>query len=630
MIRIYISFITLLVVLFFSLFPIEVFLYLLGLASLLSFYHYSKIELLKNLRIPLLISSLAVIYFFIGTWKGTLPATTLLASLCFLKLFEVNEKRDIFSFIFILQLFVLSLSVQVEEFYYLGVILFSLFLSFFILYMSVSENHAKVIAKNILALALKSSPLIIVLLIVFPRYQFGGFFFSKNFAQTGFSETLVPGDVEKLVSNTDPLFNAEISFPIKRSDLYWRGQVLSLNKSFSWSRGKVSDNYRYKSNQEPIKSYEVSYQSVWNGPLFTLDNTSSISMASKAIVRKQRGGVFQGTSVMDQKIRFKATVSERESLSKFKNFRKINLQVDQLISERLRKFLDDNKEVSSKASRVELLLGEVFKKDFTYTLAPGTYSLETGFDEFFFDRKRGFCGHFTTASAILFRLFDIPARVVTGYLGGEYNEIGDFYTVTQKDAHVWVEYIDDNGHWKRFDPVSYIAPNRIEYESDIFYGYLSGLTTNIDQLRQNKSSNFMKWLQYMKTIYYKSGTLFFNYDLQYQKDIVRKIKSKDLKVIFSKAVLTVLALSVVFLLWRVNFVNLILFINLFKRRKLSWSEFKLMDIRQMRLLAREDHTIYQEFVSTYEQIVYTRPSGPLYKLSFILRGLKMMVYEKTI
>ncbi len=140
----------------------------------------------------------------------------------------------------------------------------------------------------------------------------------------------------------------------------------------------------------------------------------------------------------------------------------------------------------------------------------------------------------------------------------------------------------------------------------------------------------MKWLQYMKTIYYKSGTLFFNYDLQYQKDIVRKIKSKDLKLIFSKAVLTVLALSVVFLLWRVNFVNLILFINLFKRRKLSWSEFKLMDIRQMRLLACEDHTIYQEFISTYEQIVYTSRSGPLYKLSFILRGLKMMVYEKTI
>ena len=630
MISLYISLVTILILLFFPLFPVAILGFLLLLSFLVSLYHYYNLSLLKSLRIPLLAVTFIAIYVFIGTWKGTLPSSTLFAALCFLKLFEIKQSRDVFSFVLILQLFVLSLSVQVEEFYYLVVIVAALFLSFFILFMNVGQNSSKKIIRNILGLILKASPIFILLLVLFPRYQFGGFFFSKNFAKTGFSETLVPGDVEKLINSKEELFHADISFPIQRDQLYWRGQVLSLNRAFSWTRGKSSDNYRYLDSPSLNKTYEVRFHEIWSGPLFTLDGTSKLTLFSKALLRKQRGGVYQATSVMDQKVRYKGEIGQVESLSTFKDFNKINLQVDQTISKKLRDFLDLHQSIKGDATKVSQLIGELFSKDFTYTLSPGTYSLESGFDEFFFERKRGFCGHFTTSSAILFRLFDIPARVVTGYLGGEYNEVGDFYLITQKDAHVWMEYIDESGVWKRFDPVSYIAPNRIEYESDIFYGNLTDSTRSIDFIKQSKNSFYRKWFQFVKSIYYKSGTLFFNYDLQYQRDILRKFKTYDLKGIFSYLGVGFFFFVTTLFCYKTNFIDLIMYLVLFKRKRISWQEFKFLELRQMREFEPLNMTLYQDFISSYEEIVYTRPIGVLYKLSFIFRGLKILIYEKSI
>jgi hypothetical protein len=78
-------------------------------------------------------------------------------------------------------------------------------------------------------------------------------------------------------------------------------------------------------------------------------------------------------------------------------------------------------------------------------------------DEFLFEKKRGYCEFFASSFALLLRLSGVPARLVGGYYGGEYNEMGGYYLVTEDTAHVWVEALVD-GRWVRLDP-SRLASN---------------------------------------------------------------------------------------------------------------------------------------------------------------------------
>jgi hypothetical protein len=81
-------------------------------------------------------------------------------------------------------------------------------------------------------------------------------------------------------------------------------------------------------------------------------------------------------------------------------------------------------------------------------------------DEFWFDRKEGFCEHIASAFVVLMRAMDIPARIVTGYQGGDRNVVDGYWIVRQSDAHAWVEVWLAGQGWVRVDPTAAIAPGR--------------------------------------------------------------------------------------------------------------------------------------------------------------------------
>jgi transglutaminase-like putative cysteine protease len=87
---------------------------------------------------------------------------------------------------------------------------------------------------------------------------------------------------------------------------------------------------------------------------------------------------------------------------------------------------------------VQRALDQLRTGGYQYTLSPGQYGTHSA-DEFWFDRKLGFCEHIAAAFVILMRSLDIPARVVTGYQGGGQNPIDGYFTVRQSDAHAWAE-----------------------------------------------------------------------------------------------------------------------------------------------------------------------------------------------
>jgi hypothetical protein len=83
-------------------------------------------------------------------------------------------------------------------------------------------------------------------------------------------------------------------------------------------------------------------------------------------------------------------------------------------------------------------------------------------DDFIFNTRRGFCGHFASAFVSMMRSAGVPSRVVTGYLGGEWNPIGRYFVIKQSDAHAWAEIWVDGQGWTRIDPTGVVAPERLE------------------------------------------------------------------------------------------------------------------------------------------------------------------------
>ena len=97
---------------------------------------------------------------------------------------------------------------------------------------------------------------------------------------------------------------------------------------------------------------------------------------------------------------------------------------------------------------------------YTYTLEPGLFG-ENSADEFWFDRKQGFCEHIASAFVVMMRALHVPARIVTGYQGGEQNPLDGRWTVRHSDAHAWAEIWMPGEGWLRVDPTAAVAPQRI-------------------------------------------------------------------------------------------------------------------------------------------------------------------------
>jgi hypothetical protein len=130
----------------------------------------------------------------------------------------------------------------------------------------------------------------------------------------------------------------------------------------------------------------------------------------------------------------------------------------------LRRELPPPAEPSGYAAYNKALMAKVLNHlrtgGYEYTLEPGIYGTHSA-DEFWFDRKQGFCEHISSAFVIAMRALDIPARIVTGYQGGSMNSVDNFFTVRQSDAHAWAEVWFEGDGWVRVDPTGYVAPSRV-------------------------------------------------------------------------------------------------------------------------------------------------------------------------
>ncbi|MEO8836641.1 MAG: transglutaminase family protein, partial [Caldimonas sp.] len=167
---------------------------------------------------------------------------------------------------------------------------------------------------------------------------------------------------------------------------------------------------------------------------------------------------------------------------------------------------------------MQAVLQHIRTRGYSYTLSPGDYG-RNGIDEFWLDRKEGFCEHFASAFVVVMRAMGVPARVVTGYQGTELPPIDGYYIVRQSSAHAWAEYWQAGAGWIRADPTGAVAPDRIGTSSRLaprpgfVVGTLDAMSPAlIGSLRRGWEAINNRWNQWV-----------LNYSRGQQLDVLRQI-----------------------------------------------------------------------------------------------------------
>jgi protein-glutamine gamma-glutamyltransferase len=401
---------------------------------------------------------------------------------------------------------------------------------------------ALMLAARALGLAV---PLAALLFLFFPRLP-GSFWAIPRGAEalTGLSETMDPGSIVELVASYDPAFRVHFSgAPPPREELYWRGPVLHEFDGRTWRRSR-----EMLQSPGPLRFLGRPYRyHVWLEPSrhpwwFALDTPAD---SPDAHVLLTYDYLLVSAEPVVQPVAFDALSYTHTAADSPLDPRARRQDT------RLRP--DTNPRTAALARALWLRSGSdsAFVRaaleylrtgGFVYSLTPAPLGAHP-VDEFLFDTREGFCGHYASAFVTLMRAAGVPARVVTGYLGGEWNPAGGYLIVRQADAHAWAEVWLSGRGWTRIDPTAVVAPERLR--RGILELMPGGLSARERLLRS--SPWLVRLLQRWDVLSTWWGDHVVNYDYQRQLDLlsglgVRAPDARHLGWAFALALLGWLAL----------------------------------------------------------------------------------------
>jgi transglutaminase-like putative cysteine protease len=505
-------------------------------------------------------------------------ASSFLVLLTSLKLLEERNLRDqkflfLLGFVLISSLFLFSLEVPA---------LAGGLASFFVLW---SAQSTKL---KFTSVFLKSLPVALFLFLFFPRVQnpfgFQGLMRS-NQGQTGFSEELSPGSISKIQNSQELVFRVQFLADKKYrpQDQYWRGQVLTNSEGLRWT--KTSAPVIDRINERlPQADYEVTLEPQGKRWLFVWEPTARLQSAKFPVVVK-KGSYFESVAPLYERSTYQGMFTTNTPTAEIE---KADLQLPPLpvsVTELVARL---TAKATSREEITQALLNHFHSEKFTYSKSPGT---NNSLEEFLFKGKKGYCEHYAATLATLLRASNVPARVVTGYQGGEFNGFGGFWKFTQADAHAWVEFLNDRSEWERVDPTAQVAPERLELGGVLFEGLPE------DWIGQGKTTEYLKnrnawWviardgaLQNLESWNYDLVLFLIDFNLEKQKEIFQEYR------------FWAVAMGVVLLLP-------FLLQSFFRRRKLSYAEWLLKELEAKALkqnLTREKSETLRHFILRWAQ-----------------------------
>lgn len=422
----------------------------------------------KWLLLMIVAATTAGIYLSFGTLFGRDAGVALLVVMLTLKLLEMASLRDAMIVIF------LSYFVVLTEFLYSQTIPTALLMLLGVWVITATmirlqSRPGTVRYQDTLRLSgvmlAQATPLMLVLFLLFPRVQgpLWGLPRDAYAGITGLSDSMSPGTLSQLTLSDQVAFRVQFQGETpKATQLYWRGPVLWYFDGMSWHMGLSfeGNSPTYSPGGTPV-SYTVTLEPHNRRWLFALELPAKLVPNSRFTADYQ---MLSNTPVR-QRVRYEMTshTSYRlgyEGLTPLERRRGLQLPEGynwraRALAQNMRKAARDERDM------VDQVLGMFRTQQFFYTLTPPLLG-EHPIDDFLFNTRSGFCEHYASAFVFLMRAAGIPARVVTGYQGGELNPVGNYLIVRQSEAHAWAEvWFEDRG-WLRVDPTAAVSPLRVE------------------------------------------------------------------------------------------------------------------------------------------------------------------------
>ncbi|GAB3473525.1 transglutaminase TgpA family protein [Polaromonas eurypsychrophila] len=411
------------------------------------------------------------------TLLGRDAGVTLIVILLALKTLELRARRDAFV------VFFLGFFTMLTNFFYSQSLLtaFSMLLGLLGLLTALVNAHMPVgkppllqAAKTAGWMALLGAPVMVVLFLLFPRLApLWGTPSDAMTGRSGLSATMQVGTIASLA--LDDSIAMRIAFegrlPPQR-ELYFRGPVLSSFDGREWrssssslfpARFKLADKLKVEG---PPVSYQVTLEPTSRPWLFVMEAAGESPVLPGYQTRMSSELQWLTDRPITDIVRYqvqshpvfrhgpdKQEIGLQEFVELPPGFNPRTLA----LAAEIRR--DPRYAQAGTQALVQVAMDKLRTGGYTYTLEPGVYGANTA-DEFWFDRKEGFCEHIASAFVVLMRAMDVPARIVTGYQGGELNSVDGFWVLRQSDAHAWTEVWQAGVGWVRVDPTSAVSPGR--------------------------------------------------------------------------------------------------------------------------------------------------------------------------
>ncbi|HJW10790.1 MAG TPA: DUF3488 and transglutaminase-like domain-containing protein, partial [Albitalea sp.] len=428
--------------------------------------------------IGVLILAAGLTLWWFRTLFGREPGITMAVTLMALKTLELRARRDAFvvfflGFFIVLTHFLYSQSLPVAAAMLVSV--WGLMTALVLAHMPVGQPGLRQASALAARTALLGAPIMVLMFVLFPRIGPLWGVPQDGTSTTGLSNSMHMGSVAEVAQDDSIALRVRFFGPTPPPQaLYFRGPVLSRFDGREWRTGPAvpwsPTDGGLRTRGEPLR-YEMTLEPLRLSVLPLLEaGTATPRLEGYRVVQRSDLQWVTDRPVIER-LRFEAMA--------YTNFRYGPLRAADALEDELDLPPGFNPRTlawahalkseprlahADAATLADAVMQHIATAGFTYTMSPGAYG-ETdplgAIDEFWLDRKLGFCEHFAAAFVVVMRAMNVPARVVTGYQGSDLQPTDGYTIVRQNAAHAWAEYWQAGVGWLRADPTAAVAPNRI-------------------------------------------------------------------------------------------------------------------------------------------------------------------------
>ncbi|MDH5328687.1 MAG: DUF3488 and transglutaminase-like domain-containing protein [Aquincola sp.] len=419
------------------------------------------------------------------TLLGKDAGVTLLVMLMVLKTLELRARRDalvvfFLGFFLVLTNFLYAQSLAVAAAMLVSV--WGLLTALVLAHMPVGRPAIAQAGTVAAKAALLGAPIMLVLFMLFPRMAPLWAVPQEQLAKSGLSGSLRLGGVAELAVDDSIALRARFTGDGRPAaeTLYWRGPALSRFDGREWSRLEPSAlSVTQRSSQLEVSGAPISYEVTLEPsrlPMLPLleatpareGDAPQLASSLRAFLRPD--GQWATERAITERLRFSARAYLAHRQGPFEDDASLRAYTDLPAGYNPRTLawaaaLQRRPDLADATPErfIQAVL-EHIRSGFTYTLTPGAYGDDEGrhaVDEFWIDRREGFCEHFSAAFVVIMRALDVPARIVTGYQGADAVTQDGWTIVRNSHAHAWAEVWIAGKGWLRVDPTAAVAPERI-------------------------------------------------------------------------------------------------------------------------------------------------------------------------